>query len=85
MTIAAGYVLLSAPWGQISMVRVTSLWRWGFSWNGPAVAPGNLIVVARSSSLGTTQTISGVNDNAGNTYVEAGALSLRNGSTVRWE
>jgi hypothetical protein len=47
--------------------------------------PGNLIVPARLSSVGTTPTISGVNDNIGNTYVEAGAVSLRTGSTVRWE
>jgi hypothetical protein len=61
------------------------LWRWSFSWNGPAGGPGNLIVVARSSSFGTTATISGVNDIAGYTYVEAGAVSLWTGSTVRWE
>lgn len=39
----------------------------------PATGTGNLLVVAFSSLYGTTPSISGVTDSAGNTYTEAGS------------
>src|SRR5262245_49152830 len=76
ITVAAGCLLLSAPaWGQISLVHATSCGSGAYPatvCTVPATAAGNLIVVAWSSSFGTTPTISGMTDNVGNTYVEAG-------------
>lgn len=60
---------------QITLVRVTSCGAQAFPAASCPITPtgsGNLIVVAWSSSWGTAPTISGITDNAGNTYVEAG-------------
>ena len=60
---------------QIGLLHVTSCGPQTFGTSTctiPSTGSGNLIVVAWSSTWGTTPTISGVTDNGGNTYAEAG-------------
>jgi hypothetical protein len=60
---------------QIALVHVTSCGAQTFPASTcavPATGSGNLIVVAWSSSWGTTPTVAGVSDNAGNIYADAG-------------
>jgi hypothetical protein len=61
---------------QIALVHVTSCGSQIFPASTcaiPATGSGHLIAVAWSSVWGTTPTISGITDNAGNVYSEAGA------------
>ena len=81
-----GHVLLMAglfvsspfAWAQISLVQVTNCGPGTFpgtSCTIPSTGSGHLIVVAwqAGSGVSTSTTINSVTDNAGNTYVEAGA------------
>ncbi len=65
-----------AAWAQIALVHVTTCGSGAFpatTCTIPATGSGHLIAVAWSSTWGTTPTITSVTDNAGNSYVEAGA------------
>src|SRR5881296_1277982 len=83
-TLIAGLYSASA-WAQISLVRVTGCGPQilpGTTCSIPSTGSGNLLVVAWMAS-GTTTTLSGVTDNAGNTYAEAGnARSIDTGANL---
>jgi len=73
-----------AAWGQINMVHVTSCGSGAFpatTCTIPATAAGNLIVVAWSSTWGTTPTTSSITDNAGNPYTSAGNARAVDGTS----
>ena len=74
--VACCLFLLSAPaWGQITLVHVTTCGSQSFPTvpcTIPATGSGNLIVVGWASAWGTIPTVTGMTDNAGNTYAEAG-------------
>ena len=63
-------------WGQIQLVNVTSCGAGAFPGTTctiPATGSGHLIVVGWLGVTGSTTTISGITDNVGNVYTEAGA------------
>jgi len=67
--------------GQVSLVQVTSCASPATTCTIPATGSGHLIVVGWSSTYGTTPSISGITDNAGNTYFEAGNARSVNSSS----
>ena len=84
-------LLISSPsaWAQISLVQVTSCGPGAFpgtSCTIPATGSGHLIVVGWQSASGSnpTGTISSVTDNAGDTFVEAGAARSVDSAENDW-
>lgn len=76
LVLAGLLCLCSSAWAQISMVHVTSCGPATFPGTTctiPATGSGNLIVVGFATLPAYAPTISGVTDNAGNTYSEAGS------------
>ena len=75
---ALGFLWAIPVWAQTSIVHVTSCGPGSFPGTTcpiPATAAGNLLVIGWQigGSANTSTTISGITDNAGNTYAEAGA------------
>jgi len=75
--LACGVLLLSAPASaQLTLVHATSCGSQSFptlACTIPATGNGNLIVVGWASAWGTIPIVTGVTDNVGNTYAEAGS------------
>jgi hypothetical protein len=91
LLITAGlFFAVASVHAQISLVHVTSCGSGAFPATVctiPSSAAGHLLVVAWSSTFGTTPTISGVTDNVGNVYAEAGnarAFDLTNEMVDIW-
>jgi hypothetical protein len=77
LALAVMFACCPSIWAQISLVHVTSCGPGSFpgtTCSIPATGKGNLIVIGwQMGGSGTSLTISGVTDNVGNTYFEAGA------------
>jgi hypothetical protein len=79
LTFRLGLLVAAVPvlaWSQIALVHVTTCGEQIFpsTCTIPATKGGNLIVVGFETDVSnTTTTISGITDNAGNVYAEAGA------------
>ena len=91
LLITAGlFFAVASLHAQISLVHVTSCGSGAFPATActiPSSASGHLIVVAWSSTYGTTPTISSVTDNVGNVYAEAGnarSVDLTNDMVDIW-
>lgn len=86
---AVAFLLPASAWAQISLVQVTSCGPSPFpgtSCTIPATGSGHLIVVGWQSAANSNfaATIGSVTDNAGNTYVEAGAARSVDAAETDW-
>jgi hypothetical protein len=90
LALLAAALLISSPsaWAQISLVQVTSCGQQAFpsTCTIPATGNGHLIVVGWQSAGGSNPagTISSVTDNAGDTFVEAGAARSVDSAENDW-